>query len=434
MKSRKPSRTPPSPKPAAPDPGWAFRARFRRNAFGWRSAPAVARIREAVAEIRKAARSDPRRGAEGAVLFLERVAPAIEHVDGSSGSIGTAVRRAIEQLVPILAAAPVDEVTRASWLERLDAACEADEMPYLESLGDHWGELCGGAALAGAWADRLLPGAQIALAPDRGGIALFHGISACLSALYAAGRYEELIGLLEVPTIWDYKQWAARALVAVGRRAEALAYAKACRSPYDPSFGWGVDAFCAEVLRESGFGGEAFRHELAAPRPTTYAARFRALVKQYPGKPPAEILAELVASTPGAEGKWFAAAKQAGLFEDALDLASRSPCDPLTLARAARDFRETEPAFALGAALLALRWIGEGYGFEITSADVQAVRAHLLEAAARLGRAAEAKGLIAAVAAAAGPGAAFLRTCLGLPAPGAKSPSSVAPESPKPRT
>jgi len=44
--------------------------------------------------------------AEEAVLFLERVAPAIEHVNGSSGSIGTAVHRAIERLVPIIAAAP----------------------------------------------------------------------------------------------------------------------------------------------------------------------------------------------------------------------------------------------------------------------------------------------------------------------------------------
>ena len=419
MTTRKTSRTRPSVEPATPDPGWAFRARFRRNAFGWRSAPAVARIKEALAEIRKAARSDPRRGAEGAVLFLERVAPAIEHVDGSSGSIGTAVNRAIEQLVPIIAAAPVDEATRARWLERLDAACEADQMPYLETLGEHWGELCGGPALASAWADRLLPGARIVLTPDRRGFAHCHGTSACLSALFAAGRYEELVQLLEVRTIWDYKQWAARALVALGRRAEALAYAKACRSPYDSSSGWGVDAFCAEVLRDSGFGGEAFRHELAVPRPTTYAARFRALVKQYPEKAPAAILAELVASTPGAEGKWFAAAKQAGLYEEALDLASRSPCDPRTLARAARDFRETEPAFALGAALLALRWIGEGHGYEITWADVHAVRAYLLDAAARLGRASEAEGLIAAVAAAAGPGAAFLRTSLGLPAPGA---------------
>ena len=30
---------------------WVFRARFRRNAFGWKSQPAIKRIKEAVSEI-----------------------------------------------------------------------------------------------------------------------------------------------------------------------------------------------------------------------------------------------------------------------------------------------------------------------------------------------------------------------------------------------
>ena len=64
---------------------WTFRARFRRNAFGWRSQPAIKRIKEAVSEIKKEARKDPVLGGEGAVLFLEKVAPALEHVDSSSG-------------------------------------------------------------------------------------------------------------------------------------------------------------------------------------------------------------------------------------------------------------------------------------------------------------------------------------------------------------
>jgi hypothetical protein len=41
--------------------------------------------------------------AESAVLFLEKLAPAIEKVDSSSGGIGSAVKRAIETLVPIIA-------------------------------------------------------------------------------------------------------------------------------------------------------------------------------------------------------------------------------------------------------------------------------------------------------------------------------------------
>jgi hypothetical protein len=51
---------------------WTFRARFRRHAFGWRSQPAIKRIKEAVSEIKKAARKDPVLGGEEAVLFLEK--------------------------------------------------------------------------------------------------------------------------------------------------------------------------------------------------------------------------------------------------------------------------------------------------------------------------------------------------------------------------
>ena len=37
---------------------WEFRPRFRRNAFGWKSQPAIARVKEAVSEIRTVGRSD----------------------------------------------------------------------------------------------------------------------------------------------------------------------------------------------------------------------------------------------------------------------------------------------------------------------------------------------------------------------------------------
>jgi len=59
---------------------WQFSARFRHHAFGWRSQPAIQRIREAVSEIRKVVRRDKLVGVEGAVLFLEKVSPALEGV------------------------------------------------------------------------------------------------------------------------------------------------------------------------------------------------------------------------------------------------------------------------------------------------------------------------------------------------------------------
>lgn len=97
---------------------WQFKARFRRHAFGWKSQPAIVRVREAVSEIKQVAKTDPVHAAEGVVALLERLSPALENIDSSSGAIGTAVNRAIAELVPIVVAAPASVSIRAAWLER----------------------------------------------------------------------------------------------------------------------------------------------------------------------------------------------------------------------------------------------------------------------------------------------------------------------------
>jgi len=66
----------------------------------------------------------------------------------------------------------------------------------------------------------------------------------------------------------------------------------------------------------------------------THLATFRAVAKKYPRKAKSEVLADLVASMPGNEGKWFAAAGNVGPYDE--PLASRAPCEPKTLTRAAR--------------------------------------------------------------------------------------------------
>jgi len=60
---------------------WQFAPRFRRHAFGWRSDTPIQRIKEALAEIKLVARIDAPLAAEGAVKFLEKISPALEHVD-----------------------------------------------------------------------------------------------------------------------------------------------------------------------------------------------------------------------------------------------------------------------------------------------------------------------------------------------------------------
>ena len=93
-----------------------------------------------------------------------------------------------------------------------------------------------------------------------------------------------------------------------------------------------------------------------------------------------------MASSPGEEGKWFAAAKEVGLLQMAIELANQSPCDPKTLTRAARDFIDINPVFALEAGLAALHWLSAGFGYEITGIDVRAAYSYTINAAERIGR------------------------------------------------
>ena len=368
----------------APPHKWVFRARFRRNAFGWKSQPAIKRIKEAVSEIKKVARQDAVLAADGAVLLLERLSPALERIDSSSGAIGTAVNNAIVALVPIIVEAPADETLRDQWLERLFQAHADDEMPYIEQLADYWGELCVSTELASKWADKLIDITRMALSPDEKVRAHFHGTSACLSALYAAERHTDLIDLLESESFWPYRRWAIKALAAQGQKAEAIRQAESSRSPWASDHD--IDSLCEEILLSSGLADEAYRrYGLQANRRATHLAWFRAVARKYPRKEPEEVLNDLVASTPGEEGKWFAAAKSAKLFDEAIALARRTPCSPQTLTRAARDFQEKNPPFAIEAGMAALHWLVEGYGYQISSVEVLAAYEHTVMAAENAG-------------------------------------------------
>jgi hypothetical protein len=364
---------------------WVFPTRIRPHAFSWKSSRlAVQRIKEAVTEIVGVARHDTTLAAEGGVRLIERLSPALEHVDSSSGALGGAVNGAIEALVPIIAGAPVTNAVREKWLDRLFQAHEADEVPYIETLTDYWGELCVTKQLASSWADRLLEVTRLALSPDRSIRGHFHGTTACLDALLRAQRFAELADLLEAQTFWPYKRWAVKALAAQGKADEAIELAESSRGPWTGETD--VTELCEGILLSSGRTQEAYgRYGLYAHRAGTYLATFRAVAKAYPNIPRAKILSDLIRTSPGDEGKWFATAKELGMYDVALRLVRESPCDPKTLVRASRDFVEREPSFAYGAGLAALHWLTRGHGYEISAIDVWGAYHCTLKAAERLG-------------------------------------------------
>ena len=396
---------------------WAFKASFRRNAFGWRgSRKAIERLDEALGEIARMARTDPALAGEGAVLLLEKVSPALCGVDSSSGALGSAMEAVVQTLAPQIAAAPVPGRVREKWLERLFEAYQEDDPPYIESLGDHWGALCAEPALASRWADKLLPLVQLVMA-DRG-----HGIHAyakaatlCFSALFQAGRLDELLEVLALDPkpYWHDRQWAARVLAARGDVDGAVRVIEALRSPYAPDAA--LSAMAEQMLLDAGRTEEAYAHYgVVATCANTHIATFRTIAKRYPGIEPQRILGDLIASTPGEEGKWFATAKTLKQYDLALALARRSAVDPKTLVRAARDHVKTQPAFALDVALTALHWMAGGAGHEITGADVCAARDHALAAGETLGLGALVGARIADDVAGDSPTARWVRQCLGL--------------------
>lgn len=369
---------------------WQFAPRFRRNAFGWKSNTPIARIKEALVEIKAMAKKDPILAAEGAVQFLEKLAPAIAQVDSSSGGIGSAVNRAIENLVPIIAKADVSGAVREKWLARLWEALQEDDMPYLEYLGEFWGDLCTTPETASTWADKLSPTLETMWdhCARSGEYGFFKGTTVCLSALYAAGRHDELLALIAKSEYrhksWHNRMWGAKALAAAGKPAEAIGYAEDSKGLNAPLTA--IAAFCESMLLESGFADEAYgRYAMEATYASTNLATFKAIVKKYPSLPRETILRDLVAREPGQEGKWFAAAKDAGLFELAIELANRSPSDPRTLTRAARDFNAKQPEFALAAGMTALRAIANGWGYDITGGDVLDAYAATMAAASAAG-------------------------------------------------
>lgn len=318
---------------------WTFKSRFRANAYGWRgTALATKRLKEAVTEIKRVAKTDTVTAADGVVSLMERIWPALQGIDGSSGALGGAVNRTVHALLPILIDAPASQKMRGKWLERLYDAVVEDGVEYLKPVEDQWGAICGGEELANLWADQILPLLRQSWSRSEWSSSV-KGDTLCLSSLVAAERYEELQQLLALRSrpFWPFEKFWARALVQQGQIDEALAFAES-HLRERPNYGHGdIVRFCEQTLLDAGRVEEAYRRfARAATQSTTNVGAFRQVVEKYPDRDPRSILLDFVAAYTD-KGKWFAAAKEADCLDVALTCAADSSADPATLLRAARD-------------------------------------------------------------------------------------------------
>ena len=367
---------------------WLFKRKFRTNAYGWRaSSLAISRLKEAATEIRSVAKSDPVAAGDGVVSLMERIWPAFQGIDTSSGALGAAVFRTLHELIPILTVAPADHATRSKWLERLFEAVQSDGVEYLAPLEDRWGEIAQYPDLIHAFADRMIGLVRRAWA-DHQTFQHVIGTSICLSCLLEGGSYDELQELLATRRIksWSSHKFGAEALVRQGLWKAAIAFAEAVRSSTNPDYSeMSIDRFCEKLLIDHGRPDEAYRrYGLRAANGTTNLSVYRSLVRTYPDRDQRRMLLDLI-ETRDDKGKWFAAAKNSGFFDIAVECAAAQGADPSTLIRAARDFCGKEPKFAATVALLALSSLLTGGGYDPSVSEANDAVKHLLSASRQIG-------------------------------------------------
>jgi hypothetical protein len=276
---------------------WTFKASLRARAFGWNgSSLACRRLKEAVSEIKKVTRVDAVTAGDGVVSLMERIWPACEHIDTSSGALGCAVNWTQDELLPIAIEAPADRKTRGQWLARLWQAIQADGVDYLWMVEDRWGELCDSREVASVWADELLELLRTAWSDPRPGNYV-RGTCLCLASLVAAGRSRELLEVLALERFpfWHHRKFGVQALTAERRSDEAIAFAEASRGLNQPDIA--IDAACEKILLDAGRADEAYeRYALTANAASTGLATFRAIARKYLDRDPKKILLDLAAS------------------------------------------------------------------------------------------------------------------------------------------
>jgi len=253
----------------------------------------------------------------------ERIWPAFQDIDTSSGALGGAVYWAQQELLPIAIEAPADRKTRDKWLDRLWQAIEDDGVDYMSPVQERWGELCASRDVASYWADQLLGLLRTAWSDPRPGNYV-HGTAVCLSSLLAAGRHGELLDVLAPQrfSFWPDRKSGVQALLSDGRVDDALAYAEASRGLNQPDAA--IDAACETILLDVGRAEEAFeKYALTANGSSTGLATFRGIVRKYPGHDPRQILLDLATSS-GDPGRWFARRRMPAFWISLFNLLKRA--------------------------------------------------------------------------------------------------------------
>lgn len=366
---------------------WDFTKYFRANAYGWKgTALASKRIKAANKEIKAVAKKEPVIAADGAVVFIEKCWRAIEHIDSSSGAIGSAVGNALIEMVQIIRDAPLSISDRKKMTERIWKSWQEEDYGYYDTLTEQWAELCAEPEIMTYWADSFLPIVQQVFSSDTPG-SYFKGSEPCLSCLFELGRYDEITEILShrERMLFDYRQYEIKIVAAKGYVDRALQMID--DNLYDSNFTYQAACLGEEILLKAGRIEEAYkRYGLMLPFRSTGLATLSAIRKKYPKISPQRIISDLLEADPGNERRYFAAARKIGMIELAIEIAEKYDVEPKTLTTACKDYLEKDPDLSLKFGLMALQRYADGYGYEPEYSDVRKCYDFILQASNSAGK------------------------------------------------
>ncbi|MBN1602164.1 MAG: hypothetical protein JW915_11175 [Chitinispirillaceae bacterium] len=366
---------------------WEFTKYFRTNAYGWKgTALASKRIKAAIKEINAVAKKEPTIAAEGAVIFIEKCWRAIEHIDSSSGAIGTAVGNAVIEIVQVIHDAPLAIEERQKLIERIWDSWEEEGYGYYDELSEKWTELCAEPEIMTYWADSFLPIVKQIFSTDTPR-SCFKGSEPCLSCLFETGRYDEIIEIVKSKSnpIFHYQKYVIKVVAATGEVDKALSMIDECLG--DSYSTYQAAHLGEEILLKAGRVEEAYkRYGLMMPFQTTGLATLSAIRKKYPKISPQRILSDLLDADSGNERRYFAAARQIGMIELAIEIAEKYDVEPKTLTTACKDYLKKDSNLSLKFGLLALQKYADGYGYEPEYTDVHKCYDLVLKSADNAGK------------------------------------------------
>ena len=165
---------------------------------------------------------------------------------------------------------------RKQWLDRLFQAPGTMRSRTSRVRSPATGASSASPVIASTKADRLLDITRMALSPKKGCADTSTAPPCAAPHFSAPSDTTSLIELLSVDCLWHYKRYAAKALAALGRTDEAIAYAESSRNPWAAD--WDINRVCEEILLTAGRVEEAYRrYGLISNTASTYVGTLRAV-------------------------------------------------------------------------------------------------------------------------------------------------------------